>query len=128
MRYVREAHCKRSLRVESLWVSVSLIAAALVIAPFAFAQHGVHVELRAIAISAGLAVLLPLLPYALEMSALRRISAPSFGILMSIEPAFGALAGFVVLGQPMSTLQSVGLLLVVFASVGNIASSSFSRR
>jgi inner membrane transporter RhtA len=73
-----------------------------------------------IAATAGLAVLVPLLPYALEMVALRHMPASSFGILMSVEPAIGALAGFVVLHQPMGVLQIAGMLLVVAASVGAV--------
>lgn len=66
----------------------------------------------------GLAVLVPLLPYALEMIALRRMPTAAFGILMSLEPAIGALAGFTILGQPMTPLQMLGIGLVVAASVG----------
>jgi inner membrane transporter RhtA len=67
---------------------------------------------------AGLALLVPLLPYALEMTALRRMPTASFGILMSLEPAIGAAAGFVILTQPMTLLQMAGTTLVVLASAG----------
>ena len=66
----------------------------------------------------GLALLVPLLPYALEMTALRRMPMSAFGILMSLEPALGALAGFLVLSQPMTPLQMLGTGLVVAASAG----------
>ncbi|RDK01576.1 EamA family transporter [Paraburkholderia lacunae] len=101
-------------------LSVSLLAAALVAAPFGLAESGVHIATGQIAATAGLALLVPLLPYALEMVALRHMPAASFGILMSVEPAIGALAGFVVLHQPMGLLQLVGTLLVVTASVGAV--------
>ena len=58
-----------------------------------------------------------LLPYSLELLALRRLAAPVFGILLSLEPAVAALAGLLVLGQRLDLLQVVGLLLVVAASV-----------
>ena len=64
----------------------------------------------------GLAVLSSLLPYSLELLALRRLSASVFGILLSLEPAVAALAGLVVLDQRLHPLQVVGLLLVVLAS------------
>ena len=67
---------------------------------------------------AGLAILVPLLPYTLEMIALRRMPTASFGILMSLEPAIGALAGFIILMQPMTLLQMMGTALVVAASAG----------
>ncbi|MFM0741146.1 EamA family transporter [Paraburkholderia xenovorans] len=101
-------------------LSVSLLAAALVATPFGLASSGMHIAVTQIAATAGLAVLVPLLPYALEMIALRHMSSASFGILMSVEPAIGALAGFVVLRQPMGILQLVGVLLVVSASVGAV--------
>jgi len=99
-------------------LSVSLLAAAVVATPFGLVESGGHVPLAQLGATAGLAVLVPLLPYALEMIALRHMRASSFGILMSIEPAIGALAGFVVLRQPMSALQLAGTLLVVSASLG----------
>jgi inner membrane transporter RhtA len=101
-------------------LSVSLIAAALIATPFGFAQSGLHIAAGQIAVTAGLALLVPLLPYALEMVALRHMPAASFGILMSVEPAIGALAGFVVLHQPMGVLQIAGTLLVVAASAGAV--------
>jgi inner membrane transporter RhtA len=104
-------------------LSVSLIAAALVATPFGFAQSGIHIAAGQIAATAGLALLVPLLPYALEMVALRHMPAASFGILMSVEPAIGALAGFVVLHQPMGVLQIAGTLLVVTASVGAVVAT-----
>lgn len=64
----------------------------------------------------GLAVLSSLLPYSLELLALRRLAASVFGILLSIEPAVAALAGLLVLGQRLDPLQVVGLALVVLAS------------
>ncbi len=64
----------------------------------------------------GLAVLSSLLPYSLELLALRRLAANVFGILLSLEPAVAALAGLVVLGQTLDLLQVVGLALVVMAS------------
>ncbi|WGS51766.1 EamA family transporter [Paraburkholderia sp. D15] len=104
-------------------LSVSLLAAALIAAPFGLAQSAGHPAVAQIAATAGLALLVPLLPYALEMVALRHMPAASFGILMSVEPAIGALAGFVVLHQPMGVLQIAGTLLVVTASVGAVVAA-----
>lgn len=104
-------------------LSVSLIAAALVATPFGLSEHGLHIAPLQLAATAGLAILVPLLPYALEMIALRHMPASSFGILMSLEPAIGALAGFIVLHQPMTALQLAGTLFVVSASVGVIVTA-----
>jgi inner membrane transporter RhtA len=57
-------------------------------------------------------------PYSLELEALRRIRPHVFGVLMSLEPAMAALAGFVVIGQNLSTVDVVAIALVVAASGG----------
>jgi inner membrane transporter RhtA len=64
----------------------------------------------------GIAVLSSVLPYSLELLALRRLSARVFGVLLSLEPAFAALAGLIVLGQVLSGTQLLGMGLVVAAS------------
>jgi inner membrane transporter RhtA len=64
----------------------------------------------------GLAVLSSLLPYSLELLALRRLSPGVFGILLSLEPAVAAVAGLVILDQRLSALQLLGMALVVLAS------------
>lgn len=64
----------------------------------------------------GLAVLSSLLPYSLELLALRRLTASVFGILLSLEPAVAALAGLLLLGQRLAPLQLLGMALVVLAS------------
>ena len=64
----------------------------------------------------GIAVLSSVLPYSLELLALRRLSAKVFGILLSLEPAAAALAGLIVLGQVLTPTQLLGMGLVVAAS------------
>lgn len=64
----------------------------------------------------GIAVLSSVLPYSLELLALRRLRAQVFGILLSLEPAAAAVAGLVVLGQRLAPSQLVGMALVVGAS------------
>ena len=66
----------------------------------------------------GVAVLSSLIPYTLELVALRRLSTAVFGLLMSVEPAVAALAGVVVLGQSLTAALVVALVLVVAASAG----------
>jgi inner membrane transporter RhtA len=99
-------------------LSMSLLVAAIVATPLGFATAVPHLDWHGLLEMAGLALLVPLLPYALEMTALRRMPTASFGILMSLEPAIGALAGFVILAQPMTILQMMGTALVVTASAG----------
>jgi inner membrane transporter RhtA len=64
----------------------------------------------------GLALLSPLLPYVLEMSALRRMSTRTFGIFMSMEPAISALLGYLILAQHLSLRQILGIACVILAS------------
>lgn len=66
----------------------------------------------------GLAILLPVIPFALEMLALRRLTATAFGTLMSLEPALALLIGLVVLGQAPGLLPVVGIGFVVVAGIG----------
>jgi inner membrane transporter RhtA len=67
---------------------------------------------------AGVALLSSVVPYSLETEALRRLPANVFGVLMSLEPAVAAVAGFLVLGQALGARDIVAMALVVTASVG----------
>jgi inner membrane transporter RhtA len=73
----------------------------------------------------GVAVLSTLVPYTLELVALRKLSTAAFGLLMSLEPAVAALAGVVVLGQHLTAVMFVAMAMVITAS---IATSLTSRR
>jgi inner membrane transporter RhtA len=71
-----------------------------------------------LAIGLLVAVLSSVIPYSLEVEALRRLPAHVFGVLMSLDPALAALAGFVVLGQRLGAPEIVAIGLVVVASIG----------
>lgn len=66
----------------------------------------------------GLAILLPVVPFTLELLALRRLTTASFGTLMSLEPAFAMLVGFLVLSQAPGIVGVLGICLVVAAGIG----------
>jgi inner membrane transporter RhtA len=66
----------------------------------------------------GLAILVPVVPFTLELLALRRLTATAFGTLMSLEPAFALLVGLVVLGQVPGIAPAVGIVAVVVAGLG----------
>jgi inner membrane transporter RhtA len=95
----------------SLTVPIAAVTAAVVGVPQAAGDLSVTV----LAAAVGLAVLLPVLPYALELMALRRMTPNAFGTLMALEPAFGLLIGLVVLRQRPSAVQCAGIVLVVLA-------------
>ena len=71
-----------------------------------------------LAAALGVAILSSAIPYTLEMEALRRLPAGVFGVMMSLEPAVAALAGFIVLDEGLATRELVAILLVVAASAG----------
>jgi inner membrane transporter RhtA len=66
----------------------------------------------------GLALLLPVVPFSLEMYALRRLTTAAFGTLMCLEPALAMLAGLVLLGQVPQVWSLAGVALVVTAGLG----------
>jgi len=66
----------------------------------------------------GVAILSSALPWSLELEALRRLPTHVFGVLMSLEPAIGALVGFVVLGERLGLRAVTAIALVVVASAG----------
>ncbi|GAB94413.1 hypothetical protein KILIM_005_00310 [Kineosphaera limosa NBRC 100340] len=99
-------------------LTLAMIVAAVLVAPFGVATAGAAlVSPEALLKGLGIALLSSVLPYSLELLALRRLAARIFGILLSLEPAVAALAGFVVLGQLLSPVQLVGIACVVLASV-----------
>ena len=109
-------------------LAVAMVVGAVVIAPIGIAQAGgelLHPELLAAA--AGVALASSVIPYSLELEALRRVPANVFGVLMSLEPAVAALAGLVVLGQDLALREWAAIALVVMASAGATATPARAR-
>ncbi|MQY29690.1 EamA family transporter [Nocardia aurantia] len=100
-------------------LALAMAVGGLVTLPVGIVAIGPEL-LRPAVLAAGLGVALlsSVLPYSVELEALRRIPPRVFGILMSLEPAVAAGAGLVVLGQPMSIVQWAGIGCVVAASAG----------
>ena len=100
-------------------LAVAMVAGALLVAPFGIADAGGEL-LRPELLGAILAVALAssVLPYSLELEALRRLPRRVFWVLMSLEPAVAALAGFAVLGQDLALRDWIAIGLVVIASAG----------
>lgn len=95
-------------------IPVAGVAATLVAGPATIP----HLTVELVVIGLGLALLVPVIPFTLEMLALRRLSTAAFGTLMSLEPAIALLIGLVVLHQVPGALPVVGLLCVVVAGIG----------
>jgi inner membrane transporter RhtA len=106
-------------------LAVAIAVAAIVTAPVGIAADGPRLlDPYVLVACVGLAVLLPVLPYSLEMAALRRLPASTFGVLMSLEPGIGALLGFLVLGQDLTALGVLAVGMVIAASAGATAAVS----
>jgi len=99
--------------------AVGMAIAALLVLPFGVAHAGAAlVTPRILPAALAVAVLSSALPYSLEMVALRRLPTKTFGTLMSLEPAFAALSGLVILGEHLASSQWLAVGAVIAASVG----------
>lgn len=107
-------------------LSLSIPVAAATAAVVGVPQAAGHITPKTLVIAVGLAVLLPVLPFALEMTALRHMTHTAFGTLMALEPAIGVVLGLVILHQKPSPVQVVGISLVVLA--GALAQRGGRRR
>jgi inner membrane transporter RhtA len=105
-------------------LAVALGVSTLVTLPVGLVEGGSALGEPAV-LGGGLAVALlsSLIPYSLEIVALRRLRPAAFGLLMSLEPAVAALAGGLVLGQALSALLVVAIAMVIVASVGTTLTS-----
>jgi len=99
-------------------LAVSIPVAALVSTPFAAGDLGRVLTPHFVLIGFGLALLLPVIPFSLEMMALRRLTTAAFGTLMCLEPALAVLAGLALLGQVPQVLSLAGVAFVVTAGLG----------
>ncbi len=96
-------------------LALAMVVATVVTLPFGIASVR-EWDASVLARGLGIAVLSSVLPYSLELVALRRMTAKVFGILLSLEPAVAALAGLIVLDQLLHGSQLAGMALVVLAS------------
>ncbi|MFC1408769.1 DMT family transporter [Streptacidiphilus sp. N1-12] len=100
-------------------LALGMAVAALVVVPFGVADSGTALLQPWVLLAGlGLALLSSVIPYSLDLEALRRIPPQVFGILMSLEPAMAALIGLVVLQESLRWSQWIAVLCVVAASAG----------
>lgn len=99
-------------------LSLTVPIAAAAAAAFGIPQAWGQLTWSVVAAGMGLALLLPVLPYAFELIAIRHMTMAAFGTLMALEPAIALVLGLIVLHQRPSVLQFVGILLVVLAGAG----------
>jgi len=102
-------------------VALGMSVAALVIAPFGLATAGADLFVPSIlALGLVAAVISSALPYSLEMFALRSVPKRTFGVMLSAEPAIGALAGLIILHEQLTLIQWLAIGLIIAASTGAI--------
>jgi inner membrane transporter RhtA len=100
-------------------LALAIVVGAAVLVPVGVGDAGEELLVPWIlAVAAAVAILSSAIPYALEMEALRRMPTGVFGVLMSLEPAVAALAGFLLLGEDLNAREIVAILFVVAASAG----------
>ncbi len=109
-------------------LALGMVIAALIAVPFGVADAGTALlEPWVLAAGLGVALLSSVIPYTLDLEALRRMPARVFGILMSLEPAMAALIGLILLSESLHWSQWIAVLCVVIASAGATRSAAPSR-
>ncbi|MDX8054890.1 EamA family transporter [Lentzea sp. BCCO 10_0798] len=100
-------------------LALAMVVGAVIALPFGVGSAGTAM-LDPVVLAAGFAVALmsSVVPYSLELEALRRMPPRVFGILMSMEPAVAAVAGLLLLGEHLKAAQWAAVCCVVIASIG----------
>jgi inner membrane transporter RhtA len=100
-------------------VTIGMIFASAVVLPVAVSNGLItHLKPWMLLPGLGLALLSSALPFTLEMNALRKIPAKTFGILMSLEPAAAAISGLFFLREHLSFYEWIAIVLIIIASAG----------
>jgi inner membrane transporter RhtA len=104
--------------------ALGMVVGAIVVVPIGVAQAGAHLFSPAILPAAlGVALLSSALPYSLEMLAMPRLPTRTVGVLMSLDPALGALSGLIFLSERLSWIQWAAIASIMAASAGSAATS-----
>ena len=107
-------------------LAIAMVVGALVVLPAGVLQaDGALLRPELLGSAIVVAILSSVVPYSLDVEALRRLPAAVFGVLMSLDPAIAALIGFLLLGQALGPVEVLAIALVVVASAG---SASLSHR
>lgn len=105
-------------------LAMAMGVAALLLIPIGVVNSGVKLfEPKILLIGVGIALLSSVIPYSLEIEALRRLPTRVFGLLMSMEPAIAALVGLVFLGETIGLRSLISIVLIMIATIGTIKGS-----
>ncbi len=97
------------------------IVAGVLTLPFGVVSGGSELlDPKMLAAGAAVAILSSVIPYSLEMWALRSLAKKVFAVLIALEPAAAALAGVVIIGQTLDSMTLVAIGLVVVAGIGTV--------
>jgi inner membrane transporter RhtA len=102
-------------------VALGSAIGALIAVPVGIAHAGIALLTpSALPYALAVAILSSAVPYSLEMYTLTRLPARTVGVLVSVEPALGALLGLALLGEHLSALQWLAITAIIAASVGAV--------
>ncbi|MFI1013406.1 EamA family transporter [Streptomyces sp. NPDC020965] len=102
-------------------LALAMVVAALLSLPLGLAESASKlIEPSILGLGLAVALMSSVLPYTLELLALRRLPSSTFAVLMSLEPAVAAAAGFLVLSQALSVTDALAIACVIAASVGAV--------
>jgi inner membrane transporter RhtA len=109
--------------------ALGMLVGAIVVVPVGVAQSGIQLFSPAILPAAlGMALLSSAVPYSLEMLAMPRLQTRTVGVLMSLDPALGALSGLVFLRERLGTIQWAAIACIMAASAGSALTSRADER
>ncbi|QIG06732.1 threonine/homoserine exporter RhtA [Proteus sp. ZN5] len=102
-------------------VSIGSLVAAFIFVPIGMLQSSPDIMFSwsILPVALAIAILSTAFPYTLEMIALTRLPAKTFGTLMSLEPCMGAFIGIIFLHEHLTLIQWVALAFIVLASIGS---------
>ncbi|MGW9130753.1 EamA family transporter [Streptomyces sp. NPDC055681] len=104
-------------------LALAMVVAAVLSLPLGILESGAKLAVPStLAMGAAVALMSSVLPYTLELMALRRLPAHTFAVLMSLEPAIAATAGFLILDQALTATDALAIALVIGASMGAVRS------
>lgn len=127
--YIRMSARVGALIPGSSGLAMGLVVAAVLLVPVGVpAAATVAADPQLLLLAAVTAVLSSVIPYSFELAALRRLPQRVFGVLLSLEPAFATLAGWLILGQDATPLRVLAVALVIAASVGTTLGVRRDRR
>jgi inner membrane transporter RhtA len=123
--YAGRAVGRRTARVDGLALAIPVAAVATL--PLGLAHLGA-IDVHALVIGAVIAVGGLIVPFGLEIEALRRLEPRLVAVVYSLDPAIAALVGLIALGQSLRPAQAAGVMAVIAASVGAVAGAAPANR